>query len=58
MLQVVDGTDFSARVVWWKGGGQPVPLPGQPISLVFNLRRSVYQGKTRAQLEVVALEPM
>lgn len=56
MLHVQDGNGTTARAAWWKGGGQPVPTPDQQVSLVFNLRRSVYQGKTRAQLEVVALE--
>ena len=57
MLQVVDRTDVSARVVWWKGGNQPVPNPGIAVSVVFNLRRNIFQGKARAQLELVALEP-
>ncbi len=54
-IYLQDETGFIARAAWWRSVGQALPEGGAPVSLVFNLRRNVYQGKARAQLEVVSL---
>ena len=55
-IYLQDGTGHIARAAWWRSVGQALPENGATVSLVFSLRRNVYQGKARAQLEVVALD--
>ncbi|NJM40783.1 MAG: hypothetical protein HC853_08430 [Anaerolineae bacterium] len=54
-IYLQDESGHIARAAWWRSGGQTMPESGALVSLVFSLRRNVFQGKARAQLEVVSL---
>jgi single-stranded-DNA-specific exonuclease len=55
-IYLQDETGHIARAAWWRSGGQIMPESGASVSLVFSLQNNVFQGKARAQLEVVSLE--
>lgn len=55
MLFLQDQQGYLARAAWWRSVGRPMPAPNSPVSLVFNVRRQVYQNRPRLQIEVVNL---
>lgn len=56
LLYLQDQSGYLARAAWWRSTGRPMPAPNAPVSLVFGLRRNIYQGRVRLQIEVVELQ--
>jgi single-stranded-DNA-specific exonuclease len=55
-LHLIDKAGHGQRALWWRSADRIVPHPEQPVSLRFHLRRDVFRGQTRAQIEVIALD--
>jgi len=56
LLYLQDQGGYLARAAWWRSAGRPMPVPNATVSLVFGLRRNVYQGRVRLQIEVIELQ--
>ncbi|MFQ3567525.1 MAG: single-stranded-DNA-specific exonuclease RecJ [Aggregatilineales bacterium] len=50
-ITVADANDGEASLIWWNGGGQP--LPEGRFDLAFTARSNTFRGERRVQLEWV-----
>jgi RecJ OB domain/DHHA1 domain len=50
-----DVTGKIQRAIWWRSAGQTVAGDETPLSATFTLKRNVYRGRAREQLEIVTL---
>lgn len=56
-LYLDDGAGHTLRAIWWRSAGLAAPDPQQAYSARFHLRRDVFRGVARAQIEILALDP-
>jgi single-stranded-DNA-specific exonuclease len=54
-LHLIDKAGHGQRALWWRSADRTVPHPEQAVSLRFYLRRDVFRGQARAQLEIAKL---
>ena len=58
MLYFQDQQGYIARAAWWRSTGRPLPAPNALVTLVYSVRKQMYQSRPRLQIEVIEVIEM
>ena len=58
MLYFQDQQGYMARAAWWRSTGRPLPAPNALVTLVYSVRKQMYQSRPRLQIEVIEVIEM